>query len=349
MPIKWEPLDSSLQEENITLILGKNILLKIIEDPEKQMLLNESVVKEFISISNLCHDEVRSLIEELMEEEERILSDGHFYALYDIISRNIIPRDIISDFLIVNDKKIAAVEAKKSKRSGKGGKFFEGAFKDTFRRYFLFGKVDEKFIQEKNKKLISLGSEIKERTGFDMLVPSNLLLCPDCKTILSIGEFKGNKKCHRCEKEIKRENAARIYVHKVREEIKEIWKNNLWFEAYVARLLRKLDCKTWTSAHVMGASGILHEVDVLAIKDGTVLVCECKTGKVSRNDVFNFCTKAGDLKAHISILALIGELPDPETREFVKKNPAIIRIENMGKMKEDEILEFLTTKLSIKG
>lgn len=62
MPIKWEPLDSSIQEENITLILGKNILLKIIEDPEKQMLLNDKVVKEFISIPNICHDEVRLLI-----------------------------------------------------------------------------------------------------------------------------------------------------------------------------------------------------------------------------------------------------------------------------------------------
>jgi Holliday junction resolvase len=99
----------------------------------------------------------------------------------------------------------------------------------------------------------------------------------------------------------------------------------------------------------MGASGILHEVDVLAIRKGTVLVCECKTGKVSRNDVFNFCTKASDLKAHISILALVDELPEPQTREFLKKNPAIIRIENMGKKKEIEVLNDLRQRLLIKG
>ena len=65
--------------------------------------------------------------------------------------------------------------------------------------------------------------------------------------------------------------------------------------------------------------------------------------------MFNFCTKVGDLKAHVSILALIGNLPESETREFVKKNPAIIRLEDMGKMKEVDILTDLRQSLSIKA
>lgn len=96
-------------------------------------------------------------------------------------------------------------------------------------------------------------------------------------------------------------------------------------------------------------SGILHEVDVLAIRDGTLVICECKTGKVTRNHVFNFCTKANDLKAHVSILAMLGELPEPETRNFVKRNPAIIRLENMGKMNEGEIKAELRNRLSLKA
>lgn len=117
----------------------------------------------------------------------------------------------------------------------------------------------------------------------------------------------------------------------------------------MARLLRKLGYKTWTGVHVMGASGILHEIDVLAIRKGTVLNVECKTGKVSRNAVFNFCTKVGDLKSHVSILALIQKLPESETREFVKKNPAIIRLEDMGKRRESEIVNYLKGRLTIKA
>jgi len=99
----------------------------------------------------------------------------------------------------------------------------------------------------------------------------------------------------------------------------------------------------------MGASGILHEIDVVAIKDGTLIVGECKTGKVSRNDVFNFYTKIGDTKAHFSIFAFIGSFPDPQTRDFVKRNPAIIRLENMGNMDAPEVLSELKQGLQTKA
>jgi len=55
------------------------------------------------------------------------------------------------------------------------------------------------------------------------------------------------------------------------------------------------------------------------------------------------------LKAHVSILAMLGELPEPETRNFVKRNPAIIRLENMGKMNEGEIKAELRNRLSLKA
>ena len=215
--------------------------------------------------------------------------------------------------------------------------------------YGVVGKVDEELVQEENKKIMSIGDKIKEKTGFDILAPSTLLLCPKCRVILSTEEYRDIKKCYVCAKKVKREDADRIYVYKVHDQIKKVLEKNLWFEAYLDRLLRRLGWKTWTSVHVMGASGILHEIDVLAIRKGTILIGECKTGKVSRNDVFNFCTKVGDLKSHVPILALIKELPEPETREFVRKNPAIIRLENMGKMKETEILNELERRLSIKS
>ena len=152
-----------------------------------------------------------------------------------------------------------------------------------------------------------------------------------------------------CNKEIG--EVERIPIYKVRENIKKIWFNNLWFEAYLGKLLEKLGWKTWVGVYVMGALGVPHQIDVLGIRQskGIVLAVECKTGKFSRNDVFNFCTKIGDIKAHIAILALLEELPDPATREFVKKNPAIIRLENMKNIDEKEIFSKLETAFDLKA
>jgi len=36
--------------------------------------------------------------------------------------------------------------------------------------------------------------------------------------------------------------------------------------------------------------------------------------------VFDFLTKVDDIKAHFSIYAMMNELPEPETREFIRKN-----------------------------
>ena len=356
MPISIIELDSSTKEENITLILGKNILLKIVEDLEKQTLLKNNAVKKFISIPDLCHNDLRSLIEEIIKKESFLIAPGAIKTLLEFAeSKDVNILFEIEGSLresILNSKFYKTIEKEISRTAQREFEKMSQEELETMRSEVMhrfMGRVDEKLVQTENKKLMSISDKIKEKAGFEILVPSNLLLCPTCKIVLSTEEFRGSKKCYACKKEVKREDAERVYTYKVPDQVKKVWEKNLWFEAYMARLLRKLGCKTWTSVHVMGASGILHEVDVLAIRNGTVLICECKTGKVSRNDVFNFCTKVGDLKAHIAILALIKELPEPETREFVKKNPAIIRLENMGKTKEADILTELNERLSIKG
>jgi len=99
--------------------------------------------------------------------------------------------------------------------------------------------------------------------------------------------------------------------------------------------------RTWTSIHVLGASGITHQIDFLAIKDGYVITGECKTGKVKREDVFTFWTKMADIKSHLGLLALIDEMPEPETREFISKSPSMILLEKIGNQKRDQILEKL--------
>src|SRR3989337_1486492 len=69
MPFHIEELDSSAREENPTIILGKNILIKIVEDSNKQAFLKNRLVKKLLSIPDLCNDDTRQLIENLLIHE----------------------------------------------------------------------------------------------------------------------------------------------------------------------------------------------------------------------------------------------------------------------------------------
>lgn len=138
---------------------------------------------------------------------------------------------------------------------------------------------------------------------------------------------------------VSRVTATRLLIHDVDPDLAQAWQQNLWFEEYVAGLLWSLEWKIWTHVHVLGMSGILHEIDVLAIKKSFIICVECKTGKVAREDVFNFSIKMSDLKAHIGVLAFLRQLPEPETRKFVQKNPGLVVLENLGEKQKAGILD----------
>jgi len=42
---------------------------------------------------------------------------------------------------------------------------------------------------------------------------------------------------------------------------------------------------------------------------------------------------------------MINELPEPETREFIRKNPSIISLEHLCKDEEDNIIKELEKRL----
>jgi hypothetical protein len=346
-------LDSYTKEENPTIIIGRNILLKIIEDPNKQALLKSNLVKKFVSASNLSSDDTRNLIHRLMEQEMYMTTPSLVRSLLqnkdklaELSNLATFVEQIMSP--LMKTELFKTVQEEQALGDSYAKKMLENKRLLPDLAFRIKGKVNRKLLKEYEKKLLAIDKEIQKKIGHGLLVPSTLFLCPKCNVVLDAREID-NKKCVCCNSNIDQQNMRRISFYKVHDEIKAIWRSNLWFEAYFANLLRKLEFRTWTSVQAMGASGILHEVDVLAIRDGTVVICECKTGKVSRNDVFNFHTKVGDLKSHLSILALIGELPERQTREFVKKNPAMIRLENMGKLDEKDVLKDLANRLSLKA
>ena len=172
-------------------------------------------------------------------------------------------------------------------------------------------------------------------------------LCPSCgEMLLKIGIIKRAIKCKSCHKKITPKNVSYLHLNKLSSRIRQLYEKNLWFEEYVAKLLRKIKWENiWTHAYILGASGVRHEIDILAIKESRICLAECKTGKIARADVFNFWTKVYDIRSHISLFASLKKMPDPETRQFLENKPSIILLENIGELSEKELLATLKSSM----
>lgn len=343
-------LDSSAKQDNPTVIIGKTILLKIIENEQNKSLLKEPLVKKFVTIKNLPKDQTRTLVNEILQTESFLLAPKFIQVLMknkDKLKQLTNAAKIFENiFIPLKDTKLfqnmqldIAREQKKAEMIVKN----EDVIRDFM--FKVVGKFNDSTVKKFEEKIVSLNKTLEKTSGVSIIIPSTLFLCPTCNVLLGANDIVSTH-CFMCKSEISTEEMKRIPIFGVPESIKTVWKSNLWFEAYVAGILRKLGFKTWTGIHVMGASGILHEVDVLGIKDGSLVVCECKTGNISRQNVFNFITKSNDLKVHVSILALVRQLPEPHTKQFVKRNPAIVLLENMGNLEESDLIADLKNRLS---
>jgi len=343
--------------QNIKIIHERNILLKIREDPQLNALLNEEPVRGLLSIPNLCHDEIRIPIDELVSQEATLTVPRFARGLLSSAKKmGAIPE--FSDTFNVwfkNLRKTKYFQILESEFTDHLEKGFANRFdkmsseeKESLRADLISSLglgITEKQLLTEDRRLLEIEKRIKEKTGVGILVPFPVFVCPNCNSVLSTEEYKTSKKCVLCNKRIKREKAKAIYAHRIPQPIKDVWTKNLWFEAFLGKLLVKLKWKTYLHVLVMGSSGIFHEVDVLAIKKGTVLVSECKTGKVSRQDVFNFWAKVNDLKSHTGILALLRSLPESDTRGFIEKNPMMVLLEKAAELKEDQIISKLIGRL----
>jgi rubrerythrin len=354
MPFRVIPLDASyVNKEDIVIVLGRDIILGIIENPQSRALLEKESVKKLVSTVDLPRDDIRLLIDKLMTQDAYIFSPSLARKLLDAKGelQKLEPtiRTLNEMFQSVINSKFAKTYTRRMQKSIA----LEEEMPKELVPDLLFrvkGEADEKQIRAYEKELQLTDQELRAKIGFSLVVPSTLFVCPKCHVIVYAKEINEGK-CVICGKELSIKTLKRISVYHVSDEIKEVWNSKLWFEAYLAELLKKIGFRTWVHVNVMGASGILHEIDVLAInrKNRTVIACECKTGKVSRGEIFNFCTKTDDLKSHISILALLGELPDPETRRFIQRKPAVIRLEKMGQISQHDALAELRQRLFLKG
>jgi hypothetical protein len=304
-------LDKTASDSNVTLLLGSNILLKMFEDSESESLLKEITVKKLLNVENLTDDKTVNALDALLRTP----------GLTQVTTPS---RDMTPTWSMIS-----------------WGSVLEKSYFEMIDDNTELEMVSSDVLERREKELLENEREVKELTGIQFLEPTVALLCPSCRRLLYIGEFRGTRTCPECKQDISRADATRLPIHKVPDTLRKAWEAGSWFEAYFAKLLRKLDWKTWTRVHIMGSSGVPHEIDALAVKSDNVIVCECKTGKTTRNDVFTFLTKTQDLKVQMGILSILGKLPETETRDFIRKNRLLFLLEDMREMKDGEIVEKL--------
>src|SRR6266699_1269313 len=334
MPFVIVPLDSL--DDNFTILLGKNILLKITENVKARTLLDDSLVQKIVSTPNLCNEKTIKMIDELRQLDASG-EDLYTSTFYPPTATNWeSPRDIEARTKILTARISELMNESTTWKFALNYDKVLGAF------------VSERTLDEwekREKALLATDEQLKSISGLELLEPTVAILCPTCKRTLQVGEFKGALNCARCKKDMSRKDVERVPIHRIAESVKRLWVKDFWFEAYMAKLFEKLGWTTWTAVHIMGSSGVPHEIDVLARKESNVVVVECKTGEVSRNHVFTFLTKTQDLKVNLGILALMRARPEPETRSFAKRSRLLVTLENMSKMDEKQILESLKNEL----
>jgi len=356
MPTTEIPLDSSVREEDVTVLHGRNLLLKIIEDQEARHFLASEDVRQFLETEDLCLKDLGHVMNRMLELEDqndRRLAEGGSSYVLDVPFRMHYRRFKSRRAMLRDWKALVPISIWKHAEL-------------PAEHIAVLKKRNEASMRELRKvdrELVRLEKEVKRfNRDLDVLYPSVLLRCSRCgspvykrgrptrrTSLLGLqpvkGEIKGLIRCLVCGYEISREKAHRTYLHIVKEPIRRLWGSNLWLEDHISRLLTSMQWRTWFHVNVLGSSGVRHEIDVLAVKQSFVLVCECKSGSVSRQDVFNFWAKVYDIRSHMSMLALIEHLPEPETREFLRKNPSVLLLENLGEKRRNQILQELSQSI----
>lgn len=105
--------------------------------------------------------------------------------------------------------------------------------------------------------------------------------------------------------------------------------NGIWFEDFIAEKLRKLGWRVWSHIYVYGGSGVKHEIDVFAIKDGLSLLVECKTGfREDEKALPIFISKFFDIKTNLALFVSTQKIQN-QFKGMIQKNPSFKLIDDI--------------------
>lgn len=108
-------------------------------------------------------------------------------------------------------------------------------------------------------------------------------------------------------------------IHRVDKVLVDIVQNNRWLELAVARIFEKAGFRCLIGAQVLGLSGAIHEVDVLAYDSskGIVVCSEATIGNANLAELASLLVRREDLHFHGTVLVSTNST-DPSAIRFAK-------------------------------
>lgn len=177
-------------------------------------------------------------------------------------------------------------------------------------------------LKRRQDLLEKLSKELK----FEIIKPHKEYLCKNCNGFRPGPSLTATDKpvCALCKSLLKG-----FYIKQIDTDVVN-YLTGYWLEDYIANILNKNQWKAWSSPTLMvhGVSGASHQIDVLAIKGGRVLIVECKTGEFAPTQVMNFLGKYYDIRCHKACAIAIGKI-HPDAKKIIEKNAAIDYYDNI--------------------
>ncbi len=170
-------------------------------------------------------------------------------------------------------------------------------------------------LERKQKKLNDITRKIK----FDIIELHTEYFCKKCNGFRPGPDLtQSNATCIICQNLLKKEKITLI------DNDIGNYLRGYWLEDYIANILNSYGWKAWSSPNLMihGVSGAPHQIDVLGIKDGKILIVECKTGDFSPTQVMNFLGKYYDIRCHQALAVAVGKI-HLDAKKLIQKNSAI--------------------------
>ncbi len=158
-------------------------------------------------------------------------------------------------------------------------------------------------IEKINNKSLDMEKSIDEferkNTGInlDILEVQKFYYCKKCLVISSENRFKQSI-CSCGQSLNNSDDIGILTISKINDNIKNFIKNNTWLEYGVEQLFEDEGYNTECGWHLLGNSGIFHEIDVIAEKPkGEKIICECTISPLDITEISVFYTKLIDTGA----------------------------------------------------
>ncbi len=147
--------------------------------------------------------------------------------------------------------------------------------------------------------------KLEQKLGIKLLRKDSIGYCDRCHVLREASGLAGQSSppCQICSKPITK---SKVYFSLP--EVIAQYINGFWFEDYVARKLEHLGWKTFVGVYVFGRSGVKHEIDIVAIKQGRTVIIECKSGNSGLSDLSMFAAKFSEIRTTSAIFISIPQV-----------------------------------------